>query len=89
MSAGFHQIPMNETSKKYTTFSTSQGHYEFNRMPFGLKNSPATFQRMMDNAFRSLLTKDGVKPNPSKTEAVKNFKIPTTVKEIQSFLGLT
>ena len=42
---------MKEEDKKYTAFSTNQGHFEFNRMPFGLKNSPATFQRMMDNAF--------------------------------------
>ena len=50
LSAGLHQIPMKESDKKYTTFSISQGHFEYNRMPFGLKNAPATFQRMMDNA---------------------------------------
>ena len=55
MSAGFHQIPMQEESKKYTAFSISQGHYEYNRMILELKNAPATFQRMMDNAFRGLI----------------------------------
>ena len=55
LSAGFHQIPMKEKDKKYKAFSTSQGHFEYNRMPFGLKNAPATFQRMMDNAFRGLI----------------------------------
>ena len=55
LSAGFHQIPMKEEDKKYTAFSTTQGHFEYNRMPFGLKNAPATFQRMMDNAFRGLI----------------------------------
>ncbi|XP_033213766.1 uncharacterized protein LOC117170832 [Belonocnema kinseyi] len=53
--AGFHQIPMKEESKKYTAFSTQLGHFEYNRMPFGLKNAPATFQRMMDRAFHGLI----------------------------------
>ena len=46
---------MKEDDKKYTAFSTTQGHFEYNRMPFGLKNAPATFQRMMDNSFRGLI----------------------------------
>ena len=46
---------MEQKSKKYTTFSTPQGHFHYNRMPFGLKNAPATFQRMMDTALRGLV----------------------------------
>lgn len=40
-----------------TAFNVENGHYEFVRMPFGLKNSPATFQRVMDNILKGLQNK--------------------------------
>lgn len=51
---GYHQIEINESDRQKTAFSTEAGHYQFLRMPFGLKTAPATFQRAMDNVLRGL-----------------------------------
>lgn len=48
LSSGFWQVKMKPDDIPKTSFSTPTGHYEFNRMPFGLKNSPSTFQRLMN-----------------------------------------
>lgn len=45
---------MCEEDVQKTAFSTENGHYEFLRMPFGLKNAPSTFQRVMDNILRGI-----------------------------------
>jgi len=46
--SGFWQVPIKEQHKERTGFTVPFGHYEFNRLPFGLSNSPSNFQRLMD-----------------------------------------
>ena len=55
LKSGFWQVKMSEKACQYTTFTVgSMGVYEFLRMPYGLCNAPATFQRLMQNCLGKL-----------------------------------
>ncbi len=55
--SGYWHLPMVPDSREVTAFSTPNGHFEWTRMPFGLKGAPLTFQRTMNNIFRDMLRK--------------------------------
>ncbi|CAG9137900.1 unnamed protein product [Plutella xylostella] len=48
LKAGYWQIKVRDEDREKTAFITPFGIYKFNRMPFGLRNAPATFQRLID-----------------------------------------
>lgn len=54
LAAGYWQIGLDENSKAKSAFITQDGLFEFNVLPFGLHNAPATFQRAMQEVFRGL-----------------------------------
>ncbi|GJZ98451.1 reverse transcriptase domain-containing protein [Tanacetum coccineum] len=102
---GYHQIQMAEEYKEKTTFYAGKGVFCYKKMPFGLKNAGATYQRLVDKVFshqigrnlkayvddmvikRHLITKQGIKANPSKVKAVTDLDQPRTLKDIQSLNG--
>ena len=46
---GFWQVPLTDRAKEVSAFATPNGLYQYKVMPFGMKNSPATFQRLVNN----------------------------------------
>lgn len=55
MKSGYHQLEIVEPHKERTAFHVGPlGFYEFNRLPFGLCNSPATYQRVMEECLGDL-----------------------------------
>jgi hypothetical protein len=57
---GYNNVQIKESDQWKAAFVTNRGLFELNVMFFGLHNSPATFQAMMDNYFRDLTDKGHV-----------------------------
>ena len=55
--SGFPQIPVSAKDQSKTTFTCPFGNFAYRRMPFGLCNAPATFQRCMMAIFSDFCEK--------------------------------
>lgn len=55
LKSGYWQVSLNPDSRRYSAFRTRRGLYQFRVLPFGLKNSPMTFVRLMNEVLRGYL----------------------------------
>ncbi|GFT66487.1 retrovirus-related Pol polyprotein from transposon 297 [Trichonephila clavipes] len=84
---GFFHVAVNERSRKFTSFVTHNGQYQFRPMPFGLSTCPSTFMRYINAIFRHLISKsivlpymdDVVIPNANEFQALEYLKIVLVV----------
>jgi hypothetical protein len=53
LACGYWQIPVKESDKHKTAFTTKSGLFEFNKMPFGITNAPSSFERCMEMVLRN------------------------------------
>lgn len=54
LKSGYHQISIKNEDVHKTAFITNDGHFEYLRMPFGISNGPAVFQRLMNTILGNL-----------------------------------
>ena len=54
LKAGYHQIPLEKSSRSITTFITHRGLFRYKRLPFGINSASEVFQHAIANAIRGI-----------------------------------
>ena len=57
LKSGYWEVGLHQEDKEKTALSTRSGLFQFNVIPFGICNAPATFERLMDLVLRGLTWK--------------------------------
>ena len=145
LKSAFNQILLSPESRKYCTFRTKKGCYQYKRLPFGLSAAPSTMQKLIWQVVRGLnnvfvflddilvtgksleqaeinvtqvlqrlqdynltiapekccfftkscnylghrISSEGISPLPEKIQAIKEYPVPKTLKDLRAFLGLS
>jgi len=55
LASSFHQIRLDPEDAPKTAFISGTDHFQFNRLPFGIKEAPAAFQRLINSVLAGLL----------------------------------
>ncbi|GKB62072.1 reverse transcriptase domain-containing protein [Tanacetum coccineum] len=86
---GYHQIKMAKEDEEKTAFITSQWIFCYSKMPFGLKNVGATYQRLVDKGMflGYKVNTDGLKVCPDKADAVLSLPSLRCLKDVQKLNG--
>ena len=54
MLKGYWQVPLTQRAREISAFVTPSGLYQYKVMHFGMKNAPATFQRMVNKLIQDI-----------------------------------
>ena len=55
LASSYNQVALDDDAKPKSAFTSRQGLFQYNVMPYGLCNAPATFERLMERIFRGHL----------------------------------
>jgi RNase H-like domain found in reverse transcriptase/Reverse transcriptase (RNA-dependent DNA polymerase)/Integrase zinc binding domain/Integrase core domain len=87
LKAGFHQIEVAPECRHLLAFQGANTHLEYRRMPFGLKNAPATMQRLMNEVLSGI--KGGATPQPNLKAFVFMDDIVQYADSLEEMAGIT